>query len=274
MKNILVPIDFSEASRNAAKYAVSLAKSFNAEVTFINVIPPSVIINDPVLAFTMTTSAEIHERHKQLMKKELKALTKEYQVKITGLVKEGYIPDILQEMVKEKQADLIIMGMKGKGKSNSVFGSTTATIIRKLSLPVFVIPEKAGFKPIHNITFATDFDAEMEIDRYTLLLELLGKFDSKICILDVEKNDSSFNAEKVIGKMETNLAFSKLNHEFHTIREKNVEEGINAFLGENPTDVLAMVAHKHTLFARMFGKVHTREMSYQTKIPLLILQDK
>jgi hypothetical protein len=32
------------------------------------------------------------------------------------------------------------------------FGSTTTTIIRKSVFPVFVIPEKAEYKPIENIT--------------------------------------------------------------------------------------------------------------------------
>ncbi len=274
MKDILVPIDFSNASRNAAKYAVSLAKAFDAAVTLINVIPPAVIIDDSVVAFVMTTQAEILENNKELMEKEVEALSKKYPAKITGLVKEGFSAEIIQEIAKENDAGLIVMGMKGKGRSNSVFGSTTTMVIRKLSLPVFVIPEKAGYKPIDNITFASDFDAEIEMDRYILLLDISEKFNSQIYILNVQKKDSSLNAEKVIGKMQASLAFSKLNHQFHSINERKVEEGINKFIKKNPTDILAMVAHRHNLFERMFGKVHTKAMSYQTKIPLLVLQSK
>jgi nucleotide-binding universal stress UspA family protein len=274
MKNILVPIDFSAASGNAAAYAVSLAKYFNADVTFINVIPSAVIVDDSVLAFVMTTQAEILQNSKDLMTKEVEALSKKYPGKITGLVKEGATADIIREMAKIKQADLVVMGMKGKGKSNSVFGSTTTAIIRKFPFPVFVIPEKAEYKPIDSITFASDFDAEIEMDRYTLLLDLSKKFNSQIHILNVQKNDSSMSSAEVIGKMKTSLAFSKLNHQFYTIKEKNVEEGIHKFIEKNPTNILAMVAHRHNLFERMFGKVHTKEMSYQTKIPLLVLQNK
>ncbi len=276
MKNILVPIDFSKASRNAAKYAVSLAKPFDAEVTFINVIPPAVIIDDSFLAFVMTTQAEIVETNKQLMEKEVKALSKKYPDKITGLVKEGSTADIIREMAKAKQADLVVMGMKGKGKgkSHSVFGSTTTTIIRKFPFPVFVIPEKAEYKPIATVTFASDFDRKIEMNRYKLLLELAEKFNSQVHILNVQKNDSSMSTTEAIGKMKTSVAFSKLNHQFHTINEKNVEEGINKFIKKNATDILTMVAHRHNLFERIFGKVHTKEMSYQTTIPLLVLQSK
>jgi nucleotide-binding universal stress UspA family protein len=274
MKNILVPIDFSVASGNAATYAVSLAKYFNADVTFINVIPSAVIVDDSVLAFVMTTQAEILQNNKDLMTKEVEALSKKYPEKITGLVKEGTTADIIREMAKVKQADLVIMGMKGKGKSNSVFGSTTTTVIRKSAFPVFLIPEKAVYKPIDSITFASDFDAKIEMDRYTLLLDLSQKFNSLVHILNVQKSDSSMSTAEAIGKMKTSLAFSKIHHQFHTINERNVEEGINQFIEKNPTDILAMVAHRHNLFERMFGKVHTKEMSYQTKIPLLVLQSK
>lgn len=272
MKSILVPIDFSKASGNAVEYAVSLAKVFDAEVIFINATPPAIMVNDSVLASVMITHAEILEKNKQLMQEATEALSKKYPSKITGLVQEGYPADVIDEMAKVKHTDLIVMGMKGKGQSNSVFGSTTTTIISKSTFPVFVIPEKADYKPISNITFASDFDAEIEMDRYTLLLELGKKFNSQINILNVQKKNSSMKLDRAIGKMSVSVAFSKLNHQFYTINEKNVEEGINKFIEKKTTDILVMVAFRHNLFERMFGKVHTRAMSYQTKIPLLVLQ--
>ena len=274
MKNILVPVDFSEASHCAAKYAVSLAKPFDATVTLINVIPPKVIVDDSVLAFMMTTQAEIVEDHKELMERELESLSGSDWIKIKGIVEEGSPDDIIQEKAKLKGADIIVMGMKGRGKSNSVFGSTTTTIIRKSAFPVFVIPEKAEYKPIDSITFASDFNAGIETDRFSLLLNIAEKFNSQIYILNVQKNGSALSSAEAIGKMKTSIAFSHLNHQFHAINENNIEEGINKFIERNPTDILAMVAHRHTLFERMFGKVHTKEMSYQTKIPLLVLQNK
>lgn len=274
MKNILVPTDFSQASRNAAKYAVSLAQFFEATVHLMNVISPPIIIDDSILAFVMVTHAELVEENNKLMEKEIEILSKKNSVKIKSLVIEGYAIDKIPEVVKEIGADFIVMGMKGKGRSNSVFGSTTTAIIRKSSYPVFVIPEAAAYKPIDNITFASDFDAAIEMDRYTVLMDLASKFNSQINILNVQKKSASMKKGDIIGKMKTSVVFSKQHHRFHNINEKNVEEGINKFIGKNPTNILAMVAHKHSLFDRLFGKVHTKAMSYQTKIPLLVLQDK
>lgn len=164
-------------------------------------------------------------------------------------------------------ADLIVMGIKGRGKSNSVFGSTTSSVIRNSTSPVLVIPVGAVYKPAKHIILAADFDSEIETNNYAVLFTLAEKFSSRIGIVNINKKD-------VIGKMQTNVAFSKFDHTFHSINEKNVEEGINKFIEQNSADVLAMVAHKHTLFERLFGKIHTKAMSYQTKIPLLVLQNK
>lgn len=274
MKNLLVPVDFSKASGNAAKYAAQLAKAFEAQIILINVITPPLIIDDSILAPVMVTQAEILEENKKKMEREVEALSKKYSIKVKGFVREGFVFDIIPEMAKVKHAELIVMGMKGKGKSNSVFGSTTTSLIQRFSFPIFVIPEKAAYEPIAGITLASDYDTAIEIERYTTLLAIAGKFNSQVHILNVQKKETNLTAEKAIGKMKTSLAFSKHNYQFHTLNEKKVEEGINKFIEKNPTNILAMVAHKHSLFERIFGKVHTKTMSYQTKIPLLVLHSK
>lgn len=273
MKNILVPTDFSTASGNAAKYAVSFAQAFDAKVILLNVVTPPIIVDDSILASVMITQAEIIEKNKKLINKEIEALSKKYS-KINGFVEEGFPLDIIPEWVDKIKADIVVMGMKGKGKSNSVFGSTTTALIKRYSFPILVIPEKTGFKPIDNITLASDFDATIEMGRYTELLAISEKFDSLINILHVQKKPTSLNQEEAIGKLKTSHIFSNYKHQFHTITDNKVEEGINKFVKMNHTDVLSMVAHKHSLFERMFGKVHTKAMSYQTELPLLVLQSK
>lgn len=274
MKNILVPIDFSKASLNAAKYAVSFAEALSANLHLLNVVPAPVVIDDSILASVLITQAELSENNHRLMKEEVDSLSKKANVEIKSIVAEGLPSDVITEVAKELKAELIIMGMKGKGKSNSVFGSTATAVIRKSGFPVLVIPENGDYQPIRNITFASDFDPDVESDSYDLLIKLAQKLNIPVYVLNVQKKNCALGAERTIGKMKTSLAFSSLHPEFHSVYDRNVEEGIHMFIEKNPTDVLVMVAHPHNLFERMFGTVHTKEMSYQTKIPLLILNDK
>lgn len=273
MKNILVPVDFSKASYNAAEYALSLAEHFHAKIILINAVAPSVMVDDSILASVMITQAEILDASKEALDKEIKSLS-EKTISPEGFVMEGYPSDMIKKIAEEKHADLIVMGMKGKGKSNSVFGSTTTAIIRKSNFPVLVIPEDAVYHPINTITLATQFHYDIERERYALLISIAKENNSFLHLLNVQKPEKEMKNKEVVGKMREHFAFAGLKHSFHSMEDKNVIEGINRFIEENPSDVLAMMAHKHSFFERMLGKVHTREMSYATKIPLLVLQDK
>ena len=48
MKKILVPTDFSKASEHAAKYAFGLAKDLWADIHFIHVYQPPLLLGDPL----------------------------------------------------------------------------------------------------------------------------------------------------------------------------------------------------------------------------------
>ncbi len=274
MKNILVPTDFSAASNNAVKYAVSLAKIFNAKMTLLNIVPDTLIIDEEAALATISVHQEQVAENKDLVAKEIKTLSKNHKAIIQGYVEEGSPSDIILEMANENRSDIIIMGMKGIGKSNSVFGSTVTAIVRKSSIPVLIVPENAFYQSIDTITFATDFDAGTGSESYSLLTEIAKRYNSFIQILNVQKKGKQLSDNEFIGKMGTHFSVGALKHSFNTIEESSVIEGISKFIEENPCEVLAMIAHKHSFFERMLGKVYTKEMSYETKIPLLVLQNK
>jgi len=272
MKNILVATDFSNASKNATEYAAGLAKDFGAKLILVNVIVPPIVIEDTSASAYLISEAELMETDKKLLKKEIERMSKQFNLKVDGFIRQGSPLDILMEFTRSKHADLVVMGMKGKGKSNSIFGSTTTMVMRKSLVPVFVIPENSVFKPIHNITFASEFDIEK--DDYSILQELVEKYNSTIHIVNVQKKEEAMSVHDAIGKMEADLSFVNLKHSFDTVENKSVERGIHHFLEKNSSDILAMVAHKHSFFKRAFGIVHTKQMSYQTNIPLLVMPAK
>ena len=156
MKKIIVLIDFSDASQNAGSYAASLAREFGAAVTLLNVTPPSVIVHDSMFASVMITQAEILQQNQEQMNQEVSDLSKLYGQEIRGIAMEGFLSDSISDMVLKDKIDLVVMGMKGRGKSNSVFGSSTTTLIRKSDFPILVIPEEATYTSIERITYASD----------------------------------------------------------------------------------------------------------------------
>ena len=66
LKNILVPVDFSERSRKAVRYAAGFARQFNAQMLLFHVVEPlpppapDYIIGDNLVDRTQTQQAARH----------------------------------------------------------------------------------------------------------------------------------------------------------------------------------------------------------------------
>jgi nucleotide-binding universal stress UspA family protein len=145
LKKILVPIDFSEASRKAMQYALSFARQFNAEVLLLHVIEltplaspsaPLPIIQDE------TTRATLHES----AAKHLAAWRDEsgLPARIKASVREGVSAHA--EIVKtatEGNIDLIVLGTQGRtGLAHLLIGSTAERVVRHAPCPVLVVRER------------------------------------------------------------------------------------------------------------------------------------
>lgn len=274
MKNIVVPVDFSDASFNASNYAAMLCNIFNSQIILVHAYKNPSGINEMPDSWLNQPEKELDEMKEDFLDEDVEILRKKYTIKVKGVVIEGMAVPAILKVAKEENAGLIVMGMKGKGKSKSVFGSTTIMVMRKSSVPVLIIPEKAEFKDIYVITLASDFGAETELSNYSLLKKIALKNNAFIQILNVRKKDAEFSPGEVSKKINTAFVFEDLKHKFYTIKDDEVDEGIEDFLKDHPSDLLAMMARKRNLFERIFKASHTRKMSYETEIPLLVLQDK
>ncbi|MEO6818883.1 MAG: universal stress protein [Ginsengibacter sp.] len=271
MKKILVPVDFSDASNNASYYAASLANIYRCEMILIHAYINPAGIDEMPSGFVFQPGKELWDIKKDIMHEYVEALRKKYTIRIRGVVREGTATPAILDFAKDENADLIVMGMKGKGESNSLFGSNTTSVMGKSSVPVLILPENVQFRNIEVITLATNFEAETNYSDYSLLRNIAQKNEAFIQILNVRKMDSELSGSEITGKINTASAFEDLNCGFYTIKDDEVDDGIEDFLEDHPSDLLVMIGRKRNLFQRIFGISHTKKMSYETEIPLLIL---
>ncbi len=274
MKNILVPIDFSDASFNAVSYAAFLANAFNARLTLVHAYNDTYAFDENAGAKIYDSRKELEEAYEKFLRKEIDGIIRKFTVKIEGIIMKGKPVNVIDEIAGKINSEIIVLAMKGKGESNSRFGSTTTKMIAKTSIPLLIIPKNAGYQTIDTITLASDFNDEKILSNFAILEQLIKKFDPFIEILNVQKKDSKLTAEMLARKMRTDLMWNKYNHSFNMIEKDDIEEGINKFLKKHPTDLLVMVARKRNFINKIFKPSHTKKMTGLTKIPLLILHEQ
>jgi len=273
MNNIIAAVDFSEASFNAVSYAAYLCNAFNSKLIVVHAYSGTEAIDDIPLTEIYDSSGDLEEANQKFLKSQMDALVRKFTIKISGVIKKGKPTNVICQVAQEEGASFIVMGMKGKGKSNSVFGSNTTAMIGKTQLPLIVVPENATYQPIENIAVAIDFKDKVPASKYPVLNQLIKKYDPFLQILNVQKKGSNLSPQFVADKIRSGLMWDKYNHSFNIISDDDVQKGINNFLKKTPVDMLAMVAKKHRLLERVFQKSYTRAMSRQTKIPLLIMHE-
>ena len=157
IKKILVPIDFSDYSKSALKYAVNFAKSFNADMTLIYVVEPIVYPPD----FSMgqiaipTVSTEWDERAREELYKLAKTQIPA-DVKVKTIIKTGKPFVEIIETATEENIDLIIIATHGhSGVEHILFGSTAEKVVRKAPCPVLTLRE-----PIKGFNFREEIRRE------------------------------------------------------------------------------------------------------------------
>lgn len=272
MRSILVPVDFSAASRNALTYAAQLSRHMNAElILFHAYMLPTPVSEAP---YVMVSAEEIEKERASALQKEM-----EYAGTLTGQQAAGFLrlgipSDEIRELISEKKVDLLIMGMKGSGGLEKLMGSTTTNVIRKIKLPVLVVPENARYQPIQKILYPSDFSYKTNHHLYDRLLEIIDAYHAHLNILHITFHHTGEATEKLMQKKEMGQVFRTVNHDFEEKESNSVIHGINDYLAANPVDLVAMVAHQHSFLERLFSKSHTNAIVYESNLPLLVLQDK
>jgi nucleotide-binding universal stress UspA family protein len=144
-ENILVPTDFSEFSKYALDYAITLAKTFEAKITLIH------ITNENELVALQQVSAYFEPgKLEELMKQRESEDRKQLDGFIPPELKKGIKVETIHKVgipfveiirtAKEKGVDLIVMATHGRsGLSHILFGSVAEKVVRKSTCPVLSI---------------------------------------------------------------------------------------------------------------------------------------
>jgi nucleotide-binding universal stress UspA family protein len=140
---ILCPVDFSDPSRSALRYAVAIADHFGARLTVLSV-------DDPLLASVADGSGAVPSLADET-RQELRRLVGDVLVQSPQHASELDVrvevgkPEVeILRVARETAAELIVMSSHGRsGLSKRFFGSTTERVLRAAETPVLVTPSDA-----------------------------------------------------------------------------------------------------------------------------------
>jgi nucleotide-binding universal stress UspA family protein len=141
IRRILVPVDFSEHSRDALRYAVDLGSVFDAELVLIHVVESMAYPAD--LGYALAPIPQLERELTERGKAELERLARETvggKLAVRLHVPAGRPFVEIIKAAREFEADLIVIATHGHtGVEHILFGSTAEKVVRKAPCPVLVV---------------------------------------------------------------------------------------------------------------------------------------
>ena len=143
MKKVLIALDYDPTAKKVAEVGFAMAKAMGAEITLIHVIVDLVTYSLTYLnmgPLQLDSVDELKQASQNFLDKVKRHLGDDT---ILTVIKEGEFADIILETAKELDADIIVMGSHStKWLENVLIGSVTEEVLRKTTIPMFIIPTK------------------------------------------------------------------------------------------------------------------------------------
>lgn len=270
-RHILFPTDFSDNADNALPFAVELSRRTGAKLTLFHVIETPFNMPHDSDDLPATHAGKARELIEQKVG-EISGAEGNEALDVDAILQNGNVVTSILDQSRASGIDLVVMGTKGTSKKSRIlYGSIASHVILDSEIPVLAIPANCHTVTFNPITFATDY-RQGDLPALQHTLEWAETFHSDLNILHIAdhrdlKTDIMFRGFR---DMVTEQAPERTIR-FDLLVKKQFLTGVADYLTDHPIGLLVLVRYKKNRIESLLSKDHTRELSYYTKVPLLIL---
>ncbi len=279
MKTILVPTDFSETARNAARYAIHLATDTGAKkIVFYNAYQsPPVLTENTVPAMPMMdietlksiSNDGIALFQQSLQKEAPEGLELEHKTEF------GMLSSDINDICKNAGADMIVMGITGTSKIEEVLiGSTAISVMKQTKIPVIIVPAEAKYTSIKNVMLACDYKNVVATTPVQLIKSILDATKAVLHVVNVYESNKEITEDKTFQQELLHSLLKEYDPQFHFENNDDFIEGINHFVDANSIDMIITIPRKHKLFEGLFKERRTKKLAFHSHVPLMYIHQE
>ncbi|WP_158976502.1 universal stress protein [Cellulophaga sp. L1A9] len=256
ISTILVPFNFTEASKKALKYAISFVGRFD-DIKII-------------LAYVSGNSnLELEPGNFEKLEKEYSGVL---QNKLEWIIQEGALITTLLEIRKKNKIDLIIMGCADR-KGNRQH-EKTINLVLKSTCPVMVIPYNYVAYNLANIALVIGREEIDNTKKLGTLLMIARKCKAKVHVLTIENEPVVYGYSKEEEKNENAIEYylESFYEERVFIKNDDILDGINTYGIKNEIDLVTILPKSKNKKHNATEKQLTELLILNSKVPILVLE--
>ncbi|MDX1285750.1 MAG: universal stress protein, partial [Draconibacterium sp.] len=268
-RQILVPVDFSQASKKTVRLAFNIASHRKADLvlmhSYVSPVQYAIPYGDiyPFDSTMLVQTREIEQNtsseFKNFMTEVSESIGKEKweDLNVDYILKPGSASEDILAYAKEHHPRLIVIGRGDSLSGQGTVGSVTADVMYNAQVPVLIVPEEMEDKNIDefsNVLYATNFDAKdfIALDK---LMNLLRHFDLNLTCAHVGLPDRyGWDLARLEGMRDIlQKKYSDKKFECKLIMGHDVLHALEDQLIKDEIDILALTTHKRNMISRLFN---------------------
>jgi len=280
MKNILLPTDFSDNAWNAIFTGLKMFETVECNFILLNTYEPKLanLMGNKSKERLGVIYDSLSENSKLQLDKTMQYLLENHSRsnhKFESVSISNDIEHAINQMVVDRDIDLIVMGTKGATGAKEIFmGSNTVKVIKKVRLcPIIAVPHSYDFKALKSVVFPTDFTHPYSKSELKPLIDVVSLWNAEIFILQIAE-EYELHDEQKRNLEQLSKRLQDVKHSFNKVEMwNNVAEATNKFVDENDMDLIALIHYPHTFMEKLTREPVIRKMGFHAKVPLMILPD-
>lgn len=274
MNRIICATDYSENSITALKYAYSISKKLDTNLLVTHVFNLPTLLKIEFEESFINNEKELFKQQQLKLKKfcnlHLGDDFDEMNVTIEVIENSSAFKAIISK-ADEIKAFMIVVGIKGTNILKEVMGSTTRQLIDKAPCLVLAIPEHIIYKEIDTIVYATDFEADADIEVIKKLSKVAKAFEAKIQVVHItteKEYDVELQMNLFKDKLKKKVDYEKI--KFKILVSDDVFNTLNTYLEEIDADIVVMLEReKRGFLNKLFHQDLVKKMDAYGKTPLI-----
>ncbi len=278
-KKILIPTNFSKHSWNALIFAMNLYKKYSCTFYLINVHQSNGFLKEAIPRGKKEekelNGKEVSEKGLERIMQGLSFRKENQNHKFETISYQGNLVEGIQENADKFDVDLIILGSRG----DSVLIHTSEDISKITEnieqCPILVIPEVYEWKTQANaeIVFPTNLRIPFKQKELLALIDFSKIMGASVRILYINTENKKLNPEQKQIQEELKQHLDGVQNSFHVLTQTTPATGVHLFIESRDSNFLALYQRKQGFFSRLFSKSVVKEISFDPKLPVLILKE-
>lgn len=284
MKSILIPVDFSAASKGAVQYSVHWAEQYSYDqIILFKVHYESFMdyISTLGVGYSfMGKDASTRYRKdskkllKELQKIALRTLSKNSNITVRMATSDLPLTRAVIKMIERQNSiELVVLGSDHTRQGEPGFiTSNIIKIARTSPVKLLIVPEGYQYAPINRIIVPCDLQHMMRLGKLEQYSSMLGRL-SELTILNIYNHPDQQNSEMVLEwRRRLQGIFKDRQLQLYHVFDRDTLRGVLDFVSDHPTDLIVALPGEHSFLYYLASKSLSEGIYRNTSQSVLLLK--